>query len=168
VKRLLAEQEWIDSKTIGFSISPLALIEEWAQNYNFRRNKVWDFYSMLSTSEFEYKLAEICKQEKIQYGLTGFSGSARYAPAVRYQRVMVYIENGIDKLLDNLDIKIVDSGANVMILEPYDEGIFYETNEIDGSMVVSPTQVYLDLKSFRGRGEEAAEILLDRVIKKIW
>jgi hypothetical protein len=169
VKKLLAEQEWISSKAVGFSIKePLALIEEWSLNYNFRSNTVWNFYSMLSAAEFEQKLAEICQSEKIPYGLTGFSGSARYAPAVRYQRVMAYIQDEIDKLAELLDIKLVDSGANVMILKPYDEGVFYATNEIDGSMVVSPIQVYLDLKSSRGRGEEAAEVLLDRVIKKIW
>jgi len=50
---------------------------------------------------------------------------------------MAYVQDDPDKLLDYLDIKLVESGANVMILDPYDEGVFYETKEIDGSMVVS-------------------------------
>jgi len=169
VKKLLTDQEWIDSKTVGFSLAePLSLLEEWSQNYKYRRNKVMSFYTMLSPAEFEDKLARICQPENIRYGLTGFSGSSRYAPAVRYQRAMAYVQEGIDKLTTALEIKNVDSGANVTILKPYDEGVFYGTNEIDGLMVVSPIQVYLDLRSYRGRGEEAAEVLLDRVIKKIW
>ena len=169
VKKLLADQEWIDVKAVGFSlIDPFSLLEEWSQNYKYRRNKVMNFYSMLSAAEFEYKLAEICHREKIRYGLTGFSGSARYAPAVRYQRVMAYVQDEIDELTETLEIKPVDSGANVMLLKPYDDGVFYGTQDLEGSMVVSPVQNYLDLRSFRGRGEEAAEILLEKVIQKSW
>ena len=169
VKKLLAEQEWIDSKPVGFSLSdPLSLLEEWSQNYNYRRNKAFNFYSMLGVTEFEYRFAEICQREKIRYGLTGFSGSARYAPAVRYQRVMAYVQDEIAELTEALEIKPVDSGANVMFLQPYDEGVFYGTQDREGSMVVSPIQIYLDLCSFRGRGEEAAQVLLDRVIQKSW
>lgn len=169
VKKLLADQEWIDSKTVGFSLTePLSLLEEWSQNYQYRRNKVMNFYTMLSAAEFEAKLGRNCQLEFIRCGLTGFSGSSRYAPAVRYQRVMAYVQGEIEKISKAMEIKPVESGANVTILKPYDEGVFYGTNEIDGSKVVSPIQVYLDLRSLRGRGEEAAAALLERVIKKIW
>jgi hypothetical protein len=123
---------------------------------------------MMGIAEFEYKLGEICQRENIRYGLTGFSGSSRYAPAVRYQRVMAYIQEEIDELIETLDIKPVDSGANVMLLKPYDDGVFYRLQERDGSLVVSPIQIYLDLLSYRGRGEEAAEVLLNKVIKPTW
>jgi hypothetical protein len=169
VKKLLADQEWIDKKAVGFSlIDPFSLLEEWSQNYKYRRNKVRNFYTMLGIAEFEYKFGEICQRENLQYGFTGFSGSSRYAPAVRYQRVMAYVQDEIDELIKILDIKPVDSGANVLLLEPYDDGVFYGKQEREGSMVVSPIQIYLDLYSYRGRGEEAAEILLGKVIRKLW
>jgi hypothetical protein len=169
VKKLLADQEWIDAKTVGFSLSdPFSLLEEWAQNYRYRRSEVLDFYTMLGVGEFEYKLDEICRSKNIQYALTGFSASSRYAPAVRYQRAMAYIQDQIDALVAALEIKPVGSGANVMILRPYDAGVFYGTQEISGSKVVSPVQNYLDLSSYRGRGDEAAEVLFDKVIRKLW
>jgi len=169
VKKLLADQDWIDSKTVGFSLSdPLSLLEEWSQNYKYRRNKVENFYTLLSAAEFEYKLAEVCQIKQLRYGLTGFSGSARYAPAVRYQQVMAYVQNDIDQLAEYLDVKPVDSGPNVLLLRPYDEGVFYGAENKDGTIVVSPIQIYLDLSGIRGRGEEAAEILLDRVIRSTW
>jgi hypothetical protein len=34
--------------------------------------------------------------------------------------------------------------------------------------IVSLIQIYLDLKSYKGRGEEAAEVLLRDVIKPKW
>jgi hypothetical protein len=36
---------------------------------------------------------------------------------------------------------------------------------VDDIRIVSPLQIYLDLKGYKGRGEEAAEVLLRDVIK---
>ena len=55
-----------------------------------------------------------------------------------------------------------------MFLGPYDEGVFYGTQVIDDIRIVSPFQIYLDMKGYRGRGEEAAEVLLRDVIKPKW
>jgi hypothetical protein len=169
VKKLLNDQEWIDSKTVGFSLTdPVALLEDWSENYKFRRSTVLDFYSMLSPSEFEFQLGKVCQERRMSYGLTGFSGSSRYGPVVRYQRVMAYVQGDIEALAKSLAIKPLGSGFNVTLLEPYDEGVLYGLEDIEGSQVVSPIQVFLDLKSHRGRGEEAANVLFERVIQKIW
>jgi hypothetical protein len=169
VKKLLADQEWIDSKAIGFSLSdPKSLLEEWSHNYKYKRNMILNFYTLLSPSEFESSLHEVSQQENIRYGLTSFSGSFRYAPAVRHQRVMAYVQGEVDILTARLEMKHVDSGANVLLLRPYDAGVFYGLQLLEDSMVVSPVQIYLDLQSSRGRGEEAADILLERVIRKTW
>ena len=101
VKKLLNDQEWIDSKKVGFSLTdPMALLEDWTENYKFRRNTVLDFYSLLSPSEFEVQLGKVCQERRISYGLTGFSGSSRYAPVVRYQRVMAYVQGDIKVLAE--------------------------------------------------------------------
>lgn len=60
------------------------------------------------------------------------------------------------------------SGPNVTLLEPYDEGVLYGMQEIDGTNVVSDIQLYLDLKSYKGRGEEAAEFLYEQQLRKLW
>ena len=67
-----------------------------------------------------------------------------------------------------LDLKEVENGANVMLLGPYDEGVFYGTKVIDDIRIVSPIQIYLDLRSYKGRGGEAAEVLLRDVSKPNW
>lgn len=64
--------------------------------------------------------------------------------------------------------KEVDSGANVTLLLPYDAGVYYGAKNKEGVRVVSPVQLYLDLIGFRGRGEEAANMLLEEVIKPLW
>ena len=169
VKKLLSDREWVRTEPDGFALSvPEQLLEEWAANYSYRRNRVRDFYSLKGFVEIEAGIAEVCSQQGLVYALTGFSGAARLAPAVRYQRAIAYIEETEQDVASLLGLKKVTSGANVTLLSPYDEGVFYGAREFDGARIVSPIQIYLDLKGFRGRGEEAANALLEQAIKTQW
>jgi len=67
-----------------------------------------------------------------------------------------------------LELKAVPTGANVILLRPYDEGVFYGLQDVGGAKVVSDIQLYLDLKSYKGRGEEAADFLYERRIRPRW
>ncbi len=143
-------------------------MEEWAENYSFRKNLSLDGYSLQKPAGIEAELAELCAAQGIRYALTGFSGAARMAPAVRYQRIFAFVEGELEEAARQLRLKEAPSGANVSLLSPYDEGVFYGVREVDGIWVASPVQVYLDLIGFRGRGEEAAHAVLEDVIKPQW
>ncbi|MFO7987781.1 MAG: type IV toxin-antitoxin system AbiEi family antitoxin [Desulfatiglandaceae bacterium] len=67
-----------------------------------------------------------------------------------------------------LALEKVDSGANVSLFIPYDDGVFYGTRNFNGVQVATPVRVYLDVRNFRGRGGEAAQVLLDQVIRPAW
>lgn len=170
VKKLLLDREWLKMTKNGFQLAqPGALLKEWSENYDFRRNTVNDFYSMLPLPELEAKLAVLCEKEKLPYAFTGLSGSARVASSGRYQRATAYVEtDDLAKLVKDLGLKEVASGANLTILTPYDAGVFYGKTPYDGAQVVGPIQLYLDLLGFRGRGEEAAALLLEKVIEPLW
>lgn len=169
VKKLLMDREWIKPEKSGFFLSePEQLLKEWAENYSFRRNRVLDFYSLKSVTEVEADLAELCNRKGLLYAFTSFSGAARLAPTVRYQRVFAYIEETEEDITSLLGVKKVTSGANVSLLFPYDEGVFYGIREIDESRIASPIQIFLDLRSFRGRGDEAASALLKQIILTQW
>ena len=147
---------------------PIELLEEWARNYSFRRNKVNDYFSFDDVGVVERELSERCRQEGIPFALTLFSGAARVAPFSRYARGFAYVGRDIGKMAVALNLKTVTSGPNFTILEPYDEGVFYRAEDVGGVRVVSDVQLYLDLVGFKGRGEEAAEFLLDQRIKPKW
>ena len=172
IKKLLSDREWIRTGPDGFTLTdPWALLAEWTENYDYRRNQVRDFYSLKSLSEIESGLAEACRKEGIEYALTGFSGAARMAPFVRYQRVTAYIEGGDDavkRVASLLNLGQVSSGPNVSLWTPYDSGVFYGVRGFDGISVVSPIQLYLDLRRLHGRGEDAADFLLVTSLKPQW
>jgi Transcriptional regulator, AbiEi antitoxin, Type IV TA system len=169
VKKLLANREWLRAETEGIVLSePASLLAEWAENYDYRRHQVHDFYSLKPIADLEYLLAETCTSAQINYAFTGFSGAARIAPFVRYQRATAYVDNNLEKITSSLQLKSVTSGANLSLLIPYDEGVFYQYQNIDNIKTVTPIQLYLDLKGYRGRGEEAAQTLLKEVWKPQW
>lgn len=169
VKKLLLDREWVRESPQGLAlVEPESLLSEWAQNYDFRKNPSSDLYSLSSISDIESELARICRERNLQYVLTGFSGAARLAPMVRYQRVSAFVEEIDDDIPAALNLKPVSSGANVSLFTPYDDGVFYGSRRIDGIEIASPIQLYLDLLGFRGRGEEAANALLEKEIRPLW
>ena len=115
-------------------------------------------------ADLERLLADICEAQKSAYALAGFSGAARYAPMVRYQRAMAYVTGELDRVAERLELKPVTSGANVNLIIPYDEGVLYGAETKGGAKVTSPVQTYLDLRRIKGRGDEAADFLKRQVI----
>lgn len=169
VKQALKDREWIEEGKDGFNLtSPDELLAEWAANYVFRKNTTDSFYAMEGTTATEKRIAEACRKLGVRYALTSFSGSARLAPNVRYKRSDIYVADDLEAVAEAAGLKPVETGSNVRLLGPYDEGVFYKANDIDGLQVACPVQVYLDVLAQRGRGEEAAESILKEAIKKSW
>ena len=169
VKKLLEDREWIRKTEDGWAlIEPGKLLAEWAENYSFRKNKVRDYHSPKPAAALEADLATVCRQREVPYALTGFSAAVRLTPMERSPRAMAYVRKPSDEMIAFLGLREVASGANVTLLEPYDEGVFYGVEVEEGIRLASPVQVYLDLKGFRGLGEAAAGKLLDEVIRPYW
>jgi len=70
------------------------------------------------------------------------------------------VDADIESLANLLNLKAVNGGANVSLLLPYDEGVFYQARSVrrrpeksvDGQAIASGIQLYLDLLGFlRGR-----------------
>jgi len=168
VKKLLADREWLAPNDGGIRLNnPGAVLDEWAEQYRFRRNQVVDYYALIEVAECEVQLANACQRQGMRYALTAFSAAARLAPAVRYQRAVAYVDGDPDSLTDSLGWKPVTSGANVSLLVPYDEGVFFDSREMDGTQLVTPVQIYLDLQNYRSRGQEAAQAIR-KVIEQTW
>ena len=173
VKKLLWDREWIESEAGGFRLRSLddavmPMLAEWAENYRIERSAPVEYYSLKTIPQIEAELARASQRISGRFAFSGFSAAVRLAPAVRYQRVTAYVLGDLPALADHVGLKPVSSGANVTLMQPYDEGVFYGAREVEGAPVVSPVQMYLDLTQTRGRGEEAASAILEEVIKVSW
>jgi hypothetical protein len=169
VKRVLEDREWIDTQVAGIKLrAPEAALKEWAENYRYEKHDRSDYYSFASGAELERQIAEGARSCNVRIALTGFSAAVRFTPAVRYTRSMVFCNGDPSCLAQALDLKRVSSGANLTLIRPYDEGVFYGAEDRDGVPVVTPVQAYIDLRKQAARGEEAADALLEGAIHSRW
>lgn len=170
VKQALLEQGFaLERDRLLYVRNPDDLLKAWVESY---RPKVEQFplYVMGDPPQAEAAIAEWCLSNKIRYGLTQFSGGWRAAPAVRYQRSTIYVEDLDDEARRNLNkfghAKHVDSGANVVLWQTYDPAVFLGERLLGDPPLatVSALQLFLDLKQLHGRGEEAAQAVYDSEI----
>jgi hypothetical protein len=73
--------------------------------------------------------------------------------------VHAYFRGDVDRLVKAIDLRPVESGGNVHLLVPNDEGVFYRIQTVGHVPVVCNTQLYLDLLHYPARGHEQAEEL---------
>jgi hypothetical protein len=173
IKKKLLEEELIEELEVdGLKrfklIKPEKLLDKWAKNYNYNKNNIKNYYSLDDIKTIESNIVNYCNTKKIRYSFTLTSGASLVAPFLRYNRVFVYMLGDIEKIAQALTFKEVSSGSNISILEPYDEGVFYNSQVINGINVVNNIQLYLDLINYKERGEEAAKFLYEQRIRKNW
>jgi len=168
-KQALLSQEWIKEEGRRVVLlKPLELLEEWARNYTYKKNRLSSFYSGLSEKALETAIKGECEKSGYRYGLALFSGARRVAPFVRFPKFFSYVDGPIVDISEVLRLKKVESGANVTLLEPYDAGVFQGLRGISGMNVVSDIQLFLDLKSYGARGAEAAQAIFEQRIIPSW
>jgi hypothetical protein len=163
-KRLDELGFWEESESMK-AIDKTKLLDLWRDNYRFEKNRILSFYSLKQISQIEKQIAEFCGANGIQYAFTLFSGGNRLAPFTRYNIAAAYFTGDIEKMKRELELKEIASGANLQIIIPYDEGVYYKAQEVDSTKVANPVQIYLDLYNYKGRGREQAEFLRERLIK---
>ena len=169
VKQRLLDLEYASEERVGLRLTrPEDLLREWARNYDFGKHDAVECYAMGEVAETEHHLAARCTEKQVPYAFTQFSGAARVAPFARYLRSAAYVLTDPRTLAERLEWKVVPSGANVLLLRPFDDGVLYGSQEVTGDRVVSNVQLYLDLASQGGRGEEPATFLFEQRLRPTW
>jgi len=157
----LQEKAFVEKKRGAIALlKPGELLDLWAQNYTVDLNQKQTYYTFdRSTWKFLEKLAAFARRRRDRYALTLHSGASLVAPFVRFTDIHFYFTGELEDLVQALDLRPVETGGTIHILVPYDEGIFYRLQEIQGLQVVCNTQLYLDLINYPARGKEQADFL---------
>jgi hypothetical protein len=171
VKASLLDQAFVQEQERRLLVrDPVALLQAWSAHYNNRARPV-PLFVAAKPKEAEERVAAWCDANRSRYALTQFSGAWRTSPMVRYDRSTIYLlaedlePRSISRIQEFISGKIVDSGINLTLWLTEDQAVFYGMRKVGGVNVVSPLQLYLDLKSLVGRGEEAAQEVYERDIR---
>jgi len=166
VKQRLVDFELIPETKGGIKLSkPGELLDQWSKAYNYEKNEITKYYSQSQPAEIEKRVASFAASSGTPYQLTMFSGAAKVAPFVRYNFAAFYFSGSMRELERELAISPTTSGANVWVFRPFDEGVYYGMQKRDGISVASSVQLYLDLINYKGRGEEQATAIRERILR---
>ncbi|MFN0026843.1 MAG: hypothetical protein ACKV2O_06610 [Acidimicrobiales bacterium] len=133
-----------------------ALIRRWARDYDVARsNQVTTLLEPRGLAALTAKLTKLHKG----YAATGALAAQQYAPVAPTRLAAIYATDAV-ALGDRLGLRPADAGANVWLIEPYDEVVFARTSRRDGLICVNPSQLAVDLLTGPGRDPSEGEELL--------
>lgn len=168
VKTALLEDAYLEERErLLYLRDPAKLLQGWAAQYRPDVKRL-QLFTLNRPPEAERRIAEWCRTNEINYALTQLSAAWRYSPMVRYDKSVVYVDKkvvsggNLTTLLDQLEARQVDTGVNCTLWVTDDPAVFSDAREVEGVRLVSPLQLYLDLKALAGRGEEAAQEVLEK------
>ncbi len=154
----------------GFEVKdPLGLLEAWDKVYRFDRHRRIGYFTLLKGDELQHCLRPLNNSGgKAAYA--AFSAADFQAPSVRQNKTWLYVNDAaLDDFVYLTGAKPVDSGENLVVLIPEDDGVFQGLEfPQKGLARTNPVQTWLDLRSSGGRGQEAAEAILNQCLKPMW
>ena len=175
VVRHLRDEAFVEgAQDGGFRLhEPLKLLFAWRDAYRFDRHERWGYFTLLQGKKLRDALAGLGLQTGGFAAYASFSAAEFQAPHVRQPKTWMYVrEQDVSKFEALVEAKRVDSGENLVVMIPDDDGVFYlgdgGTMGDNRMSCTNAVQTYVDLYHCGGRGEEAAEALLNQRLKPEW
>lgn len=167
----LREEAWLEQlDDRSFQVKDaVGLLEVWRKAYRFDRHRRAGYFTLLKPQELQKRLGSLNDAEG-EVAYAAFSAADFQAPSVRQNKTWLYVSDAaLDEFVEVAEAKRVASGENLVVLIPDDAGIFSMGDPGDGRLTcTNPVQTWLDLRHVGGRGDEAAEAVLNQCLKPIW
>lgn len=145
-----------DERGAVLTVDWAAAIRRWAQDYDVLRSN--DAVGYLQPRGLP-ALSDRLTETDLDYALTGSLAANSLAPFAPARLAMLYVSD-VRAAIDGLDLRETDTGANVMLLRPFDDVVFARTIEREGLRLVNPSQLAVDLLTGPGRAPAEGEELL--------
>jgi hypothetical protein len=133
-----------------------ALLRRWAQEVPLEsRGQPRTFLEPRGVSALTARLATFDGQ----YAVTGVLAAAAFAPIAPPRLATIWVRDAADAAT-RLGLRAAESGANVLLIEPSDDGAFEGAVEREGIWYAALSQVAADLLTSPGRGPSEGEELI--------
>lgn len=155
----LAQDALLDRKPRGAVevVDRPALIRRWAQDYSVLKSN--DARGYLDPRGIDNLVRGLTNAGIRRMIITGSLAANKIAPIAPARLAMVYVDD-IASAAKALNLVPADTGANVMLLAPFDEVVFARPATADGLTFVAASQLAVDLLTSPGRAPSEAEAVL--------
>ena len=155
-------------------VDPVKLLFAWRDAYRFQQHQRQGYFTLLQGVKLREALATLSAYSGGFAAYAAFSAADFQAPNVRQPKTWLFVaRRELDRFAELTEAKPVDSGENLVVLVPSDDGVFFHadggaTHEAPRLPCTNQVQTYVDLWHCGGRGREAAEALLEQQLKPLW
>lgn len=146
------------------------LLQAWRVAYRFDSHTRRRYFTLLQGRVLQEKLRSLDPEGHALIAYAAFSAADIQAPAVRQPRTWLYINPALEPEFQAVaEAKLVDSGETLIALIPDDGGVFYRM-DVDSNRLActNAVQTYVDCANAGGRGQEAADAILQQRLKPAW
>jgi hypothetical protein len=156
--KLLAEEALLEREERGpvLRVDVARLLRRWSEYYSLTESNLTRTY--LDARGASNCFGSLASHER-RYAVTASFGAAALAPVSAPRLLVVFVDN-IDQSAEELRLRPAESGANVILAEPFDPVVYERTWDKEGVTHAAPSQLVADLLSSPGRGPNEAEELL--------
>ena len=143
-----------------------ALLRRWAQEVPLgSRGQAQTYLDPRGASALVVRLTESSER----YVISGGLATSAFAPAAPARLATVWIRDAAEAAA-RLGLRPAEAGANVLLIEPGDEGVFEGAVQRDGVWYAALSQVAADLLTSPGRGPAEGEALINWMLanEEIW
>jgi hypothetical protein len=160
VVEFLDEEALIERAERGLitSVAWRPLIERWSKDYSFQGTNA--IVRLLHPRGIPGLLDDLRRVTGMRYVVTGSLAAHRWAPYAPARLATIYVDN-IQQFAPSVNLRIVDSGANVLLAGAKYDVVFDRTERTDGVVYAPPSQAAVDLLTGPGRNPSEAEMLMD-------
>ena len=132
------------------------IFRRWAENYDvFKTNQPTTFLAPRGATSALQELTNIPS-----VAVTGSFSAVRISPIVAPASLVFYCDEP-ETIADKLNLLPADTGANVVILKPFDQIIWQRTTVDEQIQYVSPSQTAIDCLTGNGRMPAEGQAVID-------
>lgn len=146
-----------DVKGTVLDVDWAGTIRRWTVDYEFRSaNQIGTYLEPRGLAELGTKLW----RTSVKYAATGAYAAQQFAPVAPARTAALYVDD-VATAAKQLDARPSETGANLLLVEPFDPVVFDRTTDRAGLTCVAPSQLAADLLTGPGREPSEGEELLE-------
>jgi hypothetical protein len=134
------------------------ILERWAKDYGFLRSNTVRKY--LQPRGIPALMGGLAAIGDVRYAVTGSVAAQKWAPYAPPRSAMIYTDDP-DRLAAELDLREIDTGANVLIATTTFDVVLERTGSYEDVTIVAPSQAVVDLMTGPGRNPAEAKALIE-------
>jgi hypothetical protein len=159
VTDLLAREALLtkDAKGVVRDVDWAGTIRRWTLDYEFRSaNQIGTYLEPRGLAELGTKLW----RTSLKYAATGAYAAQQFDPVAPARTATLYVDD-VTAAAKQLDARPSETGANLLLVEPFDPVVFDRTTDLAGLTCVAPSQLAADLLTGPGREPSEGEEILE-------